>query len=203
MTLTLDDLNRMGSRELHDVMLRGHPLDHGALADTQYLGVDLSLPALGRTLLWHTFRKTFHRDPATGALRGWNVRMEQTGIDGPARPMNDRRQHPITFGHYRVRTPERRFPRGWSGSDFLDYTTAGNRWLDPARVGYAPLVAVNEGSSELLLGWEVVKLGPVAVPLPLYWALRLQGPLDEVVPVPRPVGREAFDATARAAGAPR
>ena len=37
----------------------------------------------------------------------------------------------------------------------------------------------------LLLGWEVFKLGPLFVPLRDYWALRLEGPLEEVVPQPR------------------
>ena len=48
-----------------------------------------------------------------------------------------------------------------------------------------PLVAVNEGDMSLLLGWEVFKLGPLFVPLRDYWALRLEGPLEEVVPIPK------------------
>ncbi len=176
----------MTAADLAQVMHQGSPLDHDALADTLYLGVDLSLPWLGRKLLWHTFRKTFHADPDTSALRGWNVRMKQTGIDGDAVPMVDRRGRPRTFGHYRVRsTVGETFPAGWSGADFLDYTDAGNLRLDPARVGQTPLVAVNPGSSDLLLGWEVVRVAGRRLNLPLYWALRLQGPLDDVVTAPR------------------
>ena len=33
---------------------------------------------------------------------------------------------------------------------------------------------------DLLLGWEVFKLGPLFIPLPDYWALRLEGPVDLV-----------------------
>jgi len=45
---------------------------------------------------------------------------------------------------------------------------------------------VNSGSYDLLLGREVFKIGPVFVPLPDYWALKLEEPVDEVVPVPNP-----------------
>lgn len=183
---TLDDLMRMRGGELLDVMRAGHPLDLQAMADTQYLGVDLSLPRVGQRLLWQTFRKTFHRDPAVDGLRGWNVRMEQHGVDGPAIPLRDRRGEALTFGHYRVRSAAgESFPHGWKGAHFLDYGSAGNTFFDAARVGYTPLVAVNAGSAELLLGWEVVRIAGVKLPLPLYWALRLQGPLEQVVAVPR------------------
>lgn len=179
---TLEDLMGMSGRELHDVLLAGHPLDRAALADTQYLGVDLSLPGWARKLLWHTFRKTFHDDGE--GLRGWNVKVEQTGIDRPTTPLTDRRGTPITFGHYRV-ADAGPFPHGYAGADFLDYGAGRNTFFDVARLGYTPLVAVNEGSMDLLLGWEVFKLGPLMLPLPLYWALRLEGPLDRIVPPPR------------------
>ena len=90
-----------------------------------------------------------------------------------------------TFGHYRPASATGiRWPGGWSGAHFLDYGHAGNPWWDLARLGRTPLVAVNEGSMELLLGWEVFQVGPVMLPLPLYWALQRQGPLEVVVPVP-------------------
>jgi hypothetical protein len=179
---TFEDLQRMDARALHRVMEQGFPLDHDKLADTQYQGVDLSLPPLMNRLLWKTFRKTFHRDPVTGALRGWNYRMEQTGIDGPRVPMR-RKGKNWSFAHYEVRSARgKRFPRGWSGADYLDYGVVGNPFGE--NLACAPLVAVNEGDMSLLLGWEVFKLGPLWVPLPDYWALRLEGPLEEVVPTP-------------------
>ncbi len=185
-TLTLSDLMAMDRHALRRVLERGHPLDPGALAGRMYLGVDLSLPGFARKLLWHTFRKTFHRDEATGEVRGWNVKMKQQGVDGPREPLTDRRGRPITFGHYRVRTTECAcFPKGWHGTHYLDYGAGRNRFSDPARFGHTPLVAVNEGSQQLLLGWEVFKVGPLMLPFPLYWALRDEGPLDAVVPPPR------------------
>lgn len=181
--ISFDDLLAMDGRALHEVVRRAHPLDEGALAGTQYQGVDLSLPPFMNRLLWKTFRKTFVRDEATSRLRGWNVRMEQTGIEGPRVPMT-RDGRPFTFAHYEVRAGECvSFPRGVRGAHFLDYGVLGNP-LGEA-LAYTPLVAVNEGDMGLLLGWEVFKIGPVFVPLPDYWALRLEGPVEDVVPPPR------------------
>jgi hypothetical protein len=186
--LTLEDLMSMNSSQLHEIMLRGHPLDPEQLAGRQYLGVDLSMPGWARKILWHTFRKTFVKDEAAGDVRGWNVRMEQRGVNGPQVPMTNRRGQPVTFGHYRIRSAKDvKFPKGWAGADYLDYGVAGNLFTDPARFAYAPLVAVNEGRYDLLLGWEVVKLGPALLPLPLYWALRVEGPVEHVVAPPRKV----------------
>jgi hypothetical protein len=184
MTLSLEDLMAMNRAQLHSVLENGHPLDLDALADTQYLGVDLSLPSIGHKLLWQTFRKTFHRDGDT--LRGWNVKMEQHGVRGRMEPKRDRHGNPTTFGHYHVRSAEgMTFARGWTGAQFLDYGAAANLTLDLARFGYCPLVAVNAGSSELLMGWEIFKVGPAWLPLPLYWALELQGPLEQTLPEPK------------------
>jgi hypothetical protein len=179
--LTLADLLRMDRHQLHAIIEWAYPLDLAALEETQYQGIDLSLPPFVNRLLWKTFRKTFHRDPETGVLRGWNVRMEQTGIDGPRIPMKNRNGTPRTFAHYEVRSAAGlRFPRGWTGAHYLDYGVVGNPFGE--NLGYTPLVAVNEGSMDLLLGWEIFKLGPLFLPLPDYWALRLEGPLEAVVP---------------------
>jgi hypothetical protein len=108
--------------------------------------------------------------------------MEQRGVDGPRVAMRDRRGAALTFGHYVLRERgEEVFSRGWSGRHFLDYGSARNAALDVARFGYTPLVAVNEGDSTLLLGWEIFRVAGVQLPLPLYWALRDEGELEEVV----------------------
>jgi len=186
--LTLPDLMAMNSKELRKVMDRGHALDPEVLSEgsgRQYLGVDLSLPGWARKVLWHTFRKTFVKDES--GVRGWNVKMEQRGIDNPQVPLRNRDGSAKTFGHYRVSdAKDIYFPGGWAGGNFLDYTRAGNPVWDLAGLGYTPLIAVNEGSQDLLLGWEIFKIGPGKLPMPLYWALRYDGPLEEVVPPPRP-----------------
>lgn len=183
---TLDDLLAMDRRQLHQVMVDGEPLDHARLADSLWMGVDLSLPPWLGKLLWKTFRKTFHRDPETGVLRGWNVRLQQTGWQDPGAPMLTRAGAPLTFGHYEVRSAKGlKFGKGWSGADYLDYGVAGNKLLDVARFTYAPLVTVPGADGDLLLGWEIFKLGPLRLPLPLYWALKYEAPLPAALPPPR------------------
>lgn len=189
MTITFADLQGMDAAGLHRVMEQGHPLDYEAMADTRYQGVDLSLPQFVNKLLWKTFRKTFHKDRATGQLRGWNVRVEQYGVDAVNIPMTDKHGKQLTFGHYVVcEAAGKRFPKGWNGPNYLDYGIAGNTFADLARFTYSPLVAVNAGDMSLLLGWEVVRLGPLLVPVPDYWALRYEGQLadEDIMPVPKP-----------------
>ena len=184
--LTLDDLMAMDADALAGVMERGHAIDRGALAESRYRGVDLSLPGFARKLLWHTFEKVFTRDGA--AIRGWNVMLEQTGVYGervPRRSGDEER----TFGHYLFcdHIGDRTFPGAWDGPHFLDYGRAGNARLDPAALGMTPLVAVNEGSAELLLGWEVFCVAGVMLPMRLYWALERRGalPPEAIVSSPR------------------
>jgi hypothetical protein len=187
MALTVDDLLTMTDAQRMEIVRRAYPIDPSTLDDTQYLGIDLSLPDWVHKLLWTTFRKTFHRDPATGVLRGWNVKLEQTGIHGPKTPKKRRNGTQLSFGHYQLRSAKGlKFPRGWSGENYLDYGVAGNPVLDVAKLGYCPLVAVNEGSSDLLLGWEVFKLGPLFIPLTDFWLLVREGPLERIEPPPVP-----------------
>lgn len=184
--LTLDDLLQMRVPELRQVMQAAHPIDEDALDKTMYRGIDLCLPKVMNLILWKTFRKTFLRDEQTGEIRGWNVRMEQTGWEGPGVPKTKHGKQ-ISFGHYRLRSAKGiQWPGGWSGEQYLDYQVAGNPWYDPAGLGFCPLVAVNQGRNDLLLGWEIFKLGPLWFPLPDFWALKLEGPLDVIEPVPCP-----------------
>ena len=190
MPITLQDLLTMNGEQLHAIVQRAEPLDLDALADTTYTGIDLSLPAWVTRLLWKSFRKTFHRDPRSGALRGWNVKVQQTGWAQPPEAKRDRQGRPLTFGHYVVRSAQGlAFPRGWKGAHFIDYRIAGNRFLDfPARAGYCPLVSVNAGSSDLLLGWEIFNVAGIQIPLRDYWVLKREGPLDPADVMPRPDG---------------
>jgi hypothetical protein len=179
--IELNDLLGMSRKQVAEVFWKGHPIDTGKLDHTQYLGIDLGMPAWFHKYFWKTFRKTFYRDPSTGVLRGWNVRLEQTGWQGETIPMKNKKGDELAFGHYHVLSAEgRRFPKGWKGSHYLDYGVAGNSAMDMARLGYCPLVAVNEGSTELLLGWEVFKAGPAFIPLPDHWVLKYDGPLRVV-----------------------
>ena len=184
--LTLDDLLRMSHAERKQVMWNAHPFDEKALDNTMYRGIDLSMPKVVNKILWKTFRKTFVRDEETRELRGWNVRMEQNGWDGDGIPQKKNGKQ-ISFGHYRVRSAhDIKWPSGWKGEQYLDYGVAGNHWYDPGAPGFCPLVAVNKDRSDLLLGWEIMKIGGIFIPLRDFWALKLEGPLDVVEPVPCP-----------------
>ncbi len=190
MTVQLSDLLKMTSQDLYAIVDRGEPLDVEALADTSYTGVDLSMPDWFHKLMWRSFRKTFHKDPVSGRLRGWNVKVEQTGWDTPPEPKRDGKGKALTFGHYEVLPAAGlRFPRGWQGGHYLDYRHAGNHWWDwPARRGYCPLVSVNAGSSELLLGWEIFNVAGLMVPITDFWALKREGRLAAEDVLPRPNG---------------
>ena len=183
--IELEDMVKMSPAEVAEVFRNGHPIKTEELANTQYMGVDLSMPAWFHKYFWKTFRKTFYRDPQTEVLRGWNVKMEQTGWTGEQTPKRNKKGEELAFGHYEVCSAVgKKFPKGWQGADYLDYGVAGNPALDPAGLGYCPLVAVNEGSTDLLLGWEVFKIGGLFVPLNDYWLLKRDGTLATIQPRP-------------------
>ncbi len=168
---------------LADALAAGHPVDPAALDDTRYLGVSLGMPGFVDRLAWKTFMKTFHRDPRTDELRGWNVRLEQTGWTAPPVPKT-RGGEPVTFGHYQVVAPERPH-RAPPGSLLLDYGLGGNALLDPARRLRDPLVALEPGSADLLLGWTWISLWGARIGTPSYFVLKRAGSLEHVARAPR------------------
>lgn len=183
---TLEELLNMSKQEIAQVFLNGYPINTEELNNTQYLGIDVGMPSWFHRFFWKTFRKTFYKDSKTGILRGWNVKLEQTGVEGPFTPKKNNNGEDLSFGHYHVLSAKgKKFPKGWQGADYLDYGVAGNKTGDPATLGYCPLVAINEGSTELLLGWEVFKIGSLFIPLSDYWILKKEGPLEKVVATPR------------------
>ncbi len=171
--MTRDELLALDGAGLAAAMARGHRIDERALDDSQYRGISLGLPRAVEALTWKTFRKTFHRDPATGRLRGWNVRLEQTGLDGPARPLR-------AFGHYAVGALGRT-PRPCGPGLVIDYSLGSRGPLGRVR---DPIVALDEGSVERLLGWSFVDLGRLQLPTPSYFLLVREGPLEEIVAAP-------------------
>lgn len=173
------------SSQLYAALASGHAIDTSALDDVMYRGISLNLPGPIESLTWKTFRKCFHRDSARGVLRGWNVRLEQTGLDGVSRPMT-KDGHELSFGHYEVvpldgyRIPRRAVSRGL----LLDYGKGGNARLDPTNRVRDPIVALVEGSADVLLGWTYLDLGLTTTTTPSFFLLEREGPLDVVVPRP-------------------
>ncbi len=176
----------MTQRELAAALGAGYPIDPHALDDTQYRGTSLGLWGWVERLSWKKFRKTFHRDPVTGALRGWNVRLVQDGLDAPDTPMTRQDGSAITFGHYEVvPTDGHSVPNGAQGL-LIHYGRGGNGPLSSTGRVRDPLVAVHEGSVDLLLGWSYVDLGFARLGTPSYFTLERAGALADVVGPPHP-----------------
>lgn len=175
---TGSDLLGLDRRRLMRLLCDGHPIDPEALDDSEYRGVSLGLPGFIDRLTWKTFKKVFHRDPETGHLRGWNVRVRQTGLEPPFIP-RQRRGQPDAWGHYRVVEGRRRpMPRPVGQGLLLDYGLGGNSALAfPVPALRDPLVALVPGSVELLLGWSYLELGPLRIPTPSFFSLERDGPL--------------------------
>lgn len=190
---TLEDWLTRDRAALRAALCAGHPIDPAALAGASYLGVSLGLPAWVDRLAWKTFRKVFYADPAQGgALRGWNVRLEQRGLAlQPQIPRCDRRGVPIQFGHYRVRPLlSDEAPGGVRQGVLLDYGLGGNRVLDPACWLRDPLVALAPGRVDWLLGWTYLDLGGPGWRLgtPSFFLLRREAAPD-LLPIALPPRR--------------
>jgi hypothetical protein len=183
---TASDLLDLSRRELMDLLREGHAIDPGDLDDTEYKGVSLGLPAFVERLTWKTFKKVFHRDPATGHLRGWNVRLEQNGLHAPCVPRRGRDGRPVTFGHYRVVAAKGRpMPEPCDRGLLIDYGLGGNApWGGTSRLR-DPLVAVSRGSAEVLLGWSYIDLGAVQLGTPSFFSLERDIPLSHRADPPR------------------
>jgi len=186
--LELEDLLSMKGPQLHQLLETGTPPDPAALVDRQWLGSDLSMPWIGHKVLWQTFRKTFVRDEVRGDVRGWNVKLEQRGTRGRQVPRRNRDGSEKTFAHYRIRNGEKiDWPRGLRCSTYLDYTIAGSPF--PENLAFTPIVSVNGDDNDLILGWEIFKVGPRLIAPSMYWAIRPDGPLAQIVDPPRRVGQ--------------
>jgi hypothetical protein len=179
--LTAHDLSSLSHRELRARLAQGHPLRPDDVAGSAFRGVSLGVPALVERLTWKTFQKAFFRDNARGIVRGWNVRVEQRGTSSPGVPRL-RGGSPWTFGHFLVREAAGRAPAGCDAGLLLDYGPLASR-LDPLSAMRDPLVAVNPGSTDLLLGWSYLQIGPRCVPTPSFFSLEREGP---VVHIPQP-----------------
>lgn len=185
---TLHDLLPLGPGALHQRLLAGHAIDPRRLDDTEYHGVALANPRFVEWLSWKTFKKVFHREPGSGLLRGWNVAVEQRGVDGPFvdRLRGDER---VTYWHYEVH-PAANYAtaRPYPQSLVIDYGRGEVGALNVQRLIRDPLVSLHDGDVELLLGYSYVDVG-LRVPTPTFFALSRGGPLSYIVP--RPGGAQA------------
>lgn len=165
---------------LRGLLAEGHPIDPTRLDNTAYRGISLGLPRWVEHLSWKTFQKTFYRDPSTGHLRGWNVRVVQRGLDAPSAPRL-RAGRPFTFGHYRVTAPDpARAPRGFDRGLVIDYGLAPHPRFDLGALLRDPIVALDPGSVDRLLGASFVALGAHHLATPSFFLLEREGPIGFV-----------------------
>ncbi len=174
--MTLQDLVQMRPRELREVLEGGHPVALSSLHDVEYHGVSLGQPRVITALTWTKFKKVFQKT-ADGRIRGWNVSVEQTPL---GEPWVDRlkRGERMTYGYYGVREahhyPE--VPERQRQGLVIDYGL--EEWGPMKWLGLRdPLVAVNEGSDELLLGYTYATLAGRAVQTPTFFSLSRGGEL--------------------------
>jgi hypothetical protein len=177
----LSQLLAMRPRELAVALRSGHPIAPEALDDTRYRGISLGLPAWIEKLAWKTFVKTFKR--SGDVLRGWNVRLEQTGLDGEVVYQQLKNGEPKTFGHYHV-VDAGPNPVGAHRGLLIHYGLGGNPIFDPSGLMRDPLVALEPDSVDRLLGWSYVDLR-FSVGTPSYFMLERLGPLDHDATPPR------------------
>jgi hypothetical protein len=175
--VTATELAGLSRRELMEVMQQGHAIDPDALDDTEYRGVSLGLPKLLERLTWKTFKKVFHRDPTTGELRGWNVRIDQRSPDD-YRPKT-KRGVPVTFGHFEVVSASGYdMPHACDRGLMLDYGRGRHKRFEPTAALRDPIVAIDAGSVDLLLGWSYVELPVGRVGTPSFFSLERDRPLS-------------------------
>ncbi len=178
MLQTIEEFLPLNTSRLAERLAQGYPIDSAALDDTEYRGISLGLHPLLEKLSWKTFKKTFHRDPKTGVLRGWNVRIEQDGIDAAEYRYKMKKGAPFTFGHYQVvSNADRPCPLPVSQGLLIDYGLGGNPFFDFSRLARDPLVALHKDSAEFLLGWSYLQVGPWQVKTPSYFLLIRDGAL--------------------------
>lgn len=175
---TRDDLLPKRTRELHAILAAGHPIDPRALDNTEYHGVALDMPELVAKLAWRTFKKVFKRDTDTGVLRGWNVSVEQ---DGPAGLFTDRLRRNgdrKTYWHYEVHPADGyTLPGPYGQGLMIDYSRGERGLFNTQRLIRDPLVAVNPGSVDVLLGYSYVDLGAFRINTPTFFVLSRGEPL--------------------------
>lgn len=184
MTIVLQDLLSLSTKELAQHLRAGYPIAAHDLDHTLYRGVSLGLPRWAEALTSKTFAKTFYR-AEDGGLYGWNVRLQQTGITGPIAPKM-RGDSPVCFGYYGVTSAqEYGLPQNLSQGLLIQYRLGPNHAAHPIRWVRDPLVALNPQDPSLLLGWSYVHLAGKILPTPSYFALQRESTLEHVPEIVR------------------
>lgn len=167
--MTLDDLLHLDRRALSALITAGHPVDIDALRNREFNGVSLGLPRVVERFTWKKFKKVFV-DAEDGTVRGYNEAVEDTPLSEPWISKR-RRGVPVRYWPFRLRPVNgTSVPRSWDRGLLIDYGPPHRLWQPMGRMK-DPIVALEPGSHELLLGVSYVDLGPLKIPTPTYFAL--------------------------------
>lgn len=179
------DLLAMSRKQLRELLADGHSFDPSALAGSRYRGISLGLPRWVEALSWKKFAKCFVNDEV-GGVRGWNQRIEQDGLEAAWTPMRTKDGSPHNFGFFEVLPPAQQgVPAGLEHSCLVHYGRGRNRRLDPTRLLRDPLVSLEQGSSNLLLGWSYIEfVAGLSLGTPSYFVLERDGPIGQLAQAP-------------------
>ncbi|HUH05408.1 MAG TPA: hypothetical protein VML75_25610 [Kofleriaceae bacterium] len=168
-------LERMSSRALETVFLRGQPPDVAQLVGWEFRGTNV--PGWAKLAGIKKFIKGFYLHD--GDAYGYNCPVVQNGIQAPwiASPTDD---DPKRFGFYRV-APVDATSRDneYLHAVLLDYGRGGNKKLDPTAGLRDYLVRVDAENPDLYLGKAYYAVGPLRVATNFFLLERhRRGPTD-------------------------
>lgn len=174
---TARELREAPASELRAAIVAGFPVDPKQLEGFAYRGTNLLQPRFARAFSWATFQKTFWRDPQSGRLFGWNVRLEQDGLDAPSRPKL-RHGVPRSEWFYEVVSPAGvRVPRGFERGLIIDYSRGAKPNGLFMRLAKDPLVSLSPASCDELIGVTYLDVFGTTLETPTYFTLARDAPL--------------------------
>lgn len=171
-------LREATKEELRRRIVTGYPVDPKAIEGYAYRGTSLGNPRWFELLTWKTFQKTFWRHP-DGRLLGWNVRLEQDGIDAPSRPKRKRGVPVIEWPYEVVAVDGSRMPRGFDRGLVIDYGRAPGAALQ-MRFVKDPLVSLSAENNDELIGVSYAQIDGVTIETPTYFTLERDHRIDYV-----------------------
>lgn len=178
MRMNLPELWSLDRRGLAATLSSGFPIEIERLRGASYRGVSLGLPALVERATWKTFRKQMFPGSPGSPLLGHNVRLVQSDRLEPIRkgdpraPVMQRGGRDWTFGPFRaVELPRDRYP--CRGGVLLDYGAEHPVYHPLSRLR-DPVVALVEGSTELLFGASYLDVFGRVIATPSFFTLELE-----------------------------
>lgn len=146
------DLTPLSTSDLRVLFDRGEPVPARELEGRCFRGISLGLPSWLERLTWKTFAKVFIAEG--GRVRGFNLRIEQRGLEPPYRV----RQRRARFGEFEVIETD---------TAYVDYAPE-NPWWSPMSRVRDRLVALGDGR---ILGRALVRALHRELGTPSYFVL--------------------------------